>query len=413
MEKIINEIPPLIIVLTALSLLSFLFFRVRLAGEDRKVLSNIFIIGLLIRLFLAVAVTPQVDPYIFAGDDVWYDQLGWGIAKHWQETGTYSLPDDLPAAVTIVYNIYNGIVYYIFGHAPLVPKVINCFVGSFIAIYIFFITRHLFSRKAAILAAFLTQFFPSLILWSTLNLRDTFIIFALVMIIWKIITLQTKFKICSLIPLFLSLLVIYLLRLPLLLPIFLSVVISMVIGIIIPQRGKFFYSAATGIILLISIFIMYQELRIGLPLRLEPDALLGWAAIRRAGIMASGGSVFYSDIDISTPAKALKFLPIGITYFLFAPFPWSIISFRQIFTIFEMPVWYLLFLKIIGGTLFVVRNKFRESAIILIYLVITTASLSLVAGNIGLAYRLRAQVLPFFLILAAVGIVERGKTGKR
>jgi len=399
-----NDIPPLILILTLLGFLSFIFFKVRVSDEDRKVLSNIFIIGLFIRLFLAIMFNAYVEATVFAGDDRAYEWVGSRLAKYW-ETGNYCL---LPRTYVdkIPYTIYNGVIYYILGHAPLVPKVINCFVGSFIAIYIFFITKHLFSRKAAILAALLTQFFPSLILWSTLNLKEALMIFALVLVIWKIITLQAEFRPLSLVLLLLPIMIIYYLRPYVLIFLFLSIIIS---TLIISERRKFFRNLTIiGIILLVGIGLLGQ---LGFKERFAQAVVFERIDTLRAGITSYGGSAFYSDVDISTPTNALKFLPIGIIYFLFAPFPWVIRGFRYILTLPEILLWYFLFFKAIGGIHFTIRNKFRESAIILIFLVLLTTTYSLVLGNIGVAYRFRAQALPFFLILAAVGIVER-KDGK-
>jgi len=403
----VGQVLPLIFILFLLSSLSFAFFKIRVSKKDRKILSNIFILGLLIRLTLAVVFGSGT----FAEDDLEYQLVGWKIARLW-ETGIDFAQDSFIGGNP--YTIYNGFIYHIFGYVPLLPRVINCFVGSFIAIYIFFIANHLFNRKVAILAALFTEFFPSLILWSTLNLRDTLVTFALVLLIWELIMLQANFKIRRLVPLVLALIVLKFLRGYLLILIYLIVVIGVfILGIMIPkQRNLFRTLVVLGIMLFLGMGFMYQKW--GLDQRTlelisfeQSFKQLSWLREQTA----EGGSAFYGDIDISTPWKALKFLPIAITYFLFAPFPWDIRSGLGIITLPEMLIWYFLFLKIIAGTRFVIKNKLCESLFILVYLVITTTAFALILGNIGTAYRFRAMVLPFFLILSAVGMVE-AKTGQ-
>ena len=43
---------------------------------------------------------------------------------------------------------------------------------------------------------------------------------------------------------------------------------------------------------------------------------------------------FHTTADISTPEKALVFLPKGMAYFLLAPFPWMLGSIRQVLDLF-------------------------------------------------------------------------------
>ncbi len=64
-------------------------------------------------------------------------------------------------------------------------------------------------------------------------------------------------------------------------------------------------------------------------------------AMLREGFQG-GGSSFGASADISSLSGAVAYLPIGLAYFLLAPFPWQAGSALQLSTMIEQPVWYLL-----------------------------------------------------------------------
>jgi len=108
-------------------------------------------------------------------------------------------------------------------------------------------------------------------------------------------------------------------------------------------------------------------------------------------------------VDISTPTGALAFLPIGLFYFVFAPFPWMLGSIRQIVAMPEMLYWYTLMPAMVRGGRILLRKRGRESLFLLLLLISLSVGYAIGQGNIGTMFRHRAQVLPIFLILAAVG----------
>src|ERR1044072_6528138 len=119
----------------------------------------------------------------------------------------------------------------------------------------------------------------------------------------------------------------------------------------------------------------------------------------------SAESGFGRDVDVSTTSGAISAIPIGMTYLLLAPFPWQLGSFRQMLTLPEMLVWWLAIPLLVLGAWFTIRHRLREIAPILIFTSLLTLTYSIVQGNVGTAYRQRAQLLAFYLIFVAVGFV--------
>jgi len=125
----------------------------------------------------------------------------------------------------------------------------------------------------------------------------------------------------------------------------------------------------------------------------------------RSDASQSAASGFGQDLDVSTPEGALSAIPIGLAYLLLAPFPWQFGSLRQMITLPEMMVWWSCFPMLILGLYFTIRHRLREVAPIVIFTTLLTISYSIVQGNVGTAYRQRAQLLIFYFLFVAIGFV--------
>ena len=120
-----------------------------------------------------------------------------------------------------------------------------------------------------------------------------------------------------------------------------------------------------------------------------------------------GASSQFEQADISTPTKAIFFLPKGLLYFLMAPFPWMLGSIRQVLAVPETLFFYSLFLPMYRGIRHLIRHHLGSSLMALLITAGLTLGYALGEGNAGTAYRHRAQMLSFFLIFAAIGIEEK------
>src|SRR6185503_12979458 len=96
--------------------------------------------------------------------------------------------------------------------------------------------------------------------------------------------------------------------------------------------------------------------------------------------------------------------------------PWQFTSVRSMITLPEMIVWWLSFPLLILGLWFAIRHRLRRVSPILLFSTLLTLGYSIFQGNVGTAYRQRAQLLVFYFIFVAVGIVlfqERREDRKR
>ena len=176
------------------------------------------------------------------------------------------------------------------------------------------------------------------------------------------------------------------------------------VGFLARQRTRILRNAVVG--MLVAGVVIYADAAAGRNRRMRFIDFEDLNSSRRwsAGAAESG---FARDVDISSPGKALAFLPVGLAYFMLAPFPWTVANLRQGFTIPEMLFFYSLFPSIVAGVGILLRRHLGTSLMILLMAAGITFGYAVGQGNVGTIYRHRSQVLPFFLIFGAVGVEAR------
>lgn len=137
----------------------------------------------------------------------------------------------------------------------------------------------------------------------------------------------------------------------------------------------------------------------------ETYASLKEVQLRRTDMARSATSGFEKDADVSTTAGALRAMPLGIVYLLFAPFPWQLGSLRQAVALPEMLLWWSSLPLLVLGLAFSLRYRLAQTASILVFTTLLTLAYSIFQGNVGTAYRQRAQLLVFYVVFVSVGFV--------
>ena len=177
-----------------------------------------------------------------------------------------------------------------------------------------------------------------------------------------------------------------------------SVVGFVVIGVRKPGRAVLTAVAAgLGALMLVKGF--------GLSTDYVSSASLEYIAARRHWNSFGEGGVSIGGFDLTTPMGALSYLPVGIMYFLFSPFPWQTGG-RATMALPDVLLWYAAFPLVIYGILYGLRRRRRAALIPFMVAVLTTCLHALWEGNVGIIFRHRAHVLVLFLPFAAVGFMR-------
>ena len=249
-------------------------------------------------------------------------------------------------------------------------------------------------------AAYALAFMPSLLLWTSQNLKDAVVLLLSVWIFWEALMIADR----------------RLWRIP-------------VLGLLLLILGSVRAETAVGLAVMLSTTLLFQtQGRIGWRITIATMALLvvgtlfqqaGYgflgqefienrlsleAIAQRQQQTAYGGSAV-TQIDASTPVALVAYLPISVINYLLRPWPWEATkSAMQLATIPEsVLVWYPLFGLACVGFGWLLRHRLTQTMSLWAYTLAATVAAAPNYGNLGTAYRHRVQLWPFFFLLAGVG----------
>lgn len=367
--------------------------------EDRRFLFILALVALLIRLLIIVT-TYSFDTtfinYVRTSDALYYELIGKIISDTWHEGSSISI-----YKYNFGYQYWNGIVYYIAGFKPALVCVLNSIVSVCIAFNLYFITLKLSGSPAARISFVLAAYFPSAILWSSLNLKDSLIIFLITLIVRLNFELMEKFKPGKV--LFIALLLMALVSLRFYIGILLAICIS-VSYIFSASRLLWWQRTAYTLVIFLIAGTVLLQMGYGF---MGTDYLFS-QSIETIGEQhqkgAYGDAAFAEDVSFDSYATALKYLPVGIFYFLFAPLPWQAMGPIRIITVPEMFFLYFSYGYLIMGVRHLLQTQ-RRASLFLLFIVVTFGLIySLGSSNIGGIYRVRLQIIMLVFVFISVGM---------
>ncbi len=375
-------------------------------GAHRDFLVRVFVGALLLRMAVGVVINVFELQEFFGGDALTYDFYGGMLIDTYHQQNAY-LRDDLRAWVTgsgwgMVYLV--AFVYSLIGRNMLAVQFVNAVVGAATAPVIFLCARHIFQNvRVAKLAALAVAFYPSLVLWSSQGLKDGPIVFLLALTMLATLRLGERISAKYLVTLVLATAGIMTLRFY----VFYMLVAAVAGAFIIGMRPLTSLSLArqVAIVLMLGVGLTYIGVLRRAGTQFEQYGNLEAVQRTRSDLVRSANTGFGQDVDVSTATGALSVIPLGMTYLLFAPFPWQLASLRQSITLPEMVVWWVSFPLLILGIWFTLKYRFRQALPILLFTTMLTLAYSIFQGNVGTAYRQRSQILVFYFIFVAVGAV--------
>src|SRR5215510_5264735 len=398
--------PAIMLMLVLVGIVSFTIYRM---GDDRRFLIRLFLSAVLIRVFVGTFIYVFHLQEFFGGDAITYDFFGNALLKVWEGNAEYIRTVEMfsgsggsGSGWGMLYMV--AAIYKIVGQNMLAIQFVNCVFGAASAVVAFMISIEIFpNRRVARICALMAAFFPSLVLWSCQGLKDGPIIFLLTFSMLATLKLGVKFSLKFVVALVLALFALLALRFY----IFYIVVIAVGAAFILGRRqltAQSFFRQMI-VITLICLGLAYFGVSRYASQQFESYATVEQLRRMRLDASQSAASGFAEDVDVTTTSGALTAIPLGLTYLLLAPFPWQLASLRQMITLPEMVVWWLSIPLLILGAWFTMKHRLREIAPIIIFTSLLTLTYSLVQGNVGTAYRQRAQLLVFYFVFVSVGFV--------
>jgi len=362
-----------------------------------KLLRHLLIgFGLRVGLATLFAAVPSIR--VFHEDAASYENIALRFAAAW--SGGSAPAPVLPASHNTGIYYFFGAVLYVLGPYPLHLSVLNSLVGTLSAVLLFRIGRRLFDEVVARRAALFTLYFPSMIVWSSMALKDALVGMAILLTTLYCIRLRQRFSAANVIGVLIPIVAIYPIRFYLVYFLVASVVGTMVIN----RSGRRFAGVSKQLALVGILVVLVGGVGLTSNARQDLEYFdLGRVSSYRRGMATTANSAFSGDADVSTPGKALVFLPIGVTALLWSPFPWQMVSLRPILTLPEMLFWWGCIPALFRGMRFAVRQRFGDVSPILIFVATLLVGYSLAMGNVGAAFRMRAQILNLLFLFASLG----------
>lgn len=387
-------------ILVCVPFIAATLFAIRKFDLNSNLLVQIFLVAFLLRILAATFIYSFDLQYFFGEDSLVHEFHGFTKYEVWAgyKEAPYYLKDwakpwGLHSLIAAVYTVI--------GRNPLAIQFISCAAGAATAVLTYFCTFSVFKNyRAAKVAGIFVAVFPAMIIWSAQIMKDGFMVFLVILCIYLLIKLQEKFTVPIILLLILTLFGILTLRFYVFYFALFTCVGSFIFGSERVVANNLKLTVVIGVIVLV---LSYTGVATIGKEQIERLSDLESIQYSRSTLARDASSGFSGDTDIRTVSGALTAFPVGLTFLLLAPFPWSFGSLRSALPLPEMLVWWVSVPFIFTGFKYTFLNKFKKAIPILLFTVTLTIVYALFQTNVGTAYRQRTQIQVFLFIFIAVG----------
>ena len=375
-----------------------------LRPEDNRVATRILRLSLVAfvahaAIGIVINQSPTLIQYL-GGDAVTYDQGARMIVAHWHDASV-PLPQMGGGKEGFYYAV--GGLYWIFGAYPVAGLALNAFFASALVPLLYDVTRRLVGPEAGWWAAVIVTVQPGFLVWTSQLLREAGVIFFLAVALAGTLRLATRASPGTALVLAIDLSLLLTFRADVGLVAAAGLAAGLILG-----RKHVAGAAVTAVLVLGMVAVLVGAVGVGRAgYRASTKLTLQDVSAARANLAGTGASGFAPTADVSTPARALGFLPTGLPSFLLGPFPWQIRNVRQVLGALEA-------LTVLAMAWFGwhgwrrARQDLGRRRLVLVLPAVTLAvSLTLLIGNYGTVVRERLQLLVFVIPLVALGYSSR------
>ena len=380
---------------------------VRPGRDERAFLAKMVLTGFLLRAAASVLLHLGAGWSYFGGDEGTFGASAEVFSLWVQGKLSFNMSVALGAKAEVAYPYLLGALYYTFGVSKFVPLLLNCVVGASIVYPVHALAGRFAGREAARRAAFIVTWFPSLVLWSALMVRDCWVLLFIISALFFAERARRSLTPANLLGVALCLAGIATTRNY----VYSVVGIGLAAGFVLGRRAGS-RAALVGCLAVVGIVLFMRDGGGGVGAG-GGETLETIARYRRLNAMGPSVAGSLGDVDISTPTAALSYLPLGLLYFFFSPFPWQIGSSKQVIALVDLLFWYSLVPSMMFGGLWLFRHRFRSLASLLFVVVGISVLYGLVEGNIGIIFRHRAQIIVPLCAVAGAGYALKRRAARK
>ena len=375
------------LVVLLIALASILIFN---SSRDDHILFGVMLAG-----FFARAIVAIIDDKFAILPYGWDDYYTTALQIKENLQSNYPIFNDIHKSIHLKsYSTFNAILNLIFGNWEITIRLFNSLLGVLVAERIYRICQVLnLNRRTAQLAAIFTAFWPSFILFNSLNMRDTLIVFLSIDMLFRFISNVERVRFINIFIIVFELAFLFTLRIQNIL-----VYASVFAGYILYTRV--FKGSFRNILKPIPILVIIVAVISFLYISHSFDGLLRYLNVEMQ-FRTTGGSAYLPGQVYNSWWDVIKFAPIRFFYFCFGPFPWQV---RNGFMMLAFVESIFFFFSVVIAIKAVLEKKIlMSSAVVLLILfaVLGLAANALIDSNYGTAIRHKMNYIIVFFIFAA------------
>lgn len=337
------------------------------------------------------------------------------LYRHWgrllaSNVGTAALVGELGYNPNSVYYYINAVAWFLGERqSSLLMGILNGALHVVTSYLIAQIAYSFYGRRAANAAFLLFAFFPSLLVYASLNIRDS--------LSWLFIAISMRGALrirepggvtAGILLLAGGLIGTGFVRTY----IMMMLLVSFGAAQMVTRVRKLPY-ALLGLMALVAI-ALFAGPKLGLSMEMLTSKSLQDIQIARTRLDGGASAAGFQGTDVSNFSDALLFLPRGLIFFLLSPFPWQVNNARQALALPEVALWLVLLVLAGRQVLEDIRVRTTQVATLLFPTIAITMTYALMEGNAGTANRHRGQMVGAIVIFGSRSIARylasRGKS---
>jgi len=305
--------------------------------------------------------------------------------------------------------LYIGVIYFILFPSVIVIKLLNILWGCLSVVYVSKIARLLYSELHAKITGVIMMIMPSLIWFDVQLLKESLMIFIIVIIFYNAVRIIKKgFKIKNIILVAILSFSLFYFRVALATVVVLSLFVFFVLNITFGKRKKIVYF----LVLLMFIFsVIYLSVKTD---QLDPVES-GYSTLQKEQGLETAISDKISRLGDRLDIKSNLTIPLVIISAFVSPYPTFLnIDYRQLGIIAhsqnELTRIIIIYFAIVAIP-FLLKRDLKNSSLILSFVIAYTVILALTANSYEDRYQL--PNLPFMIILVSVGLLNLSEKVQR
>ncbi len=313
----------------------------------------------------------------------------------------YKIISDFFVADSFFISRILSIFYTTFGESKMMAQTISAFLGTMSVYLVFRLTIMIWDHASAIKAAWATAIFPTLILYSSLTLREPYIVFFLLIGLVGIESFFRKKNFFSLVQVVLSF---YLLMLfhggatiggfVFFIYIFFGLIKKQILQLINLKINIF--SVIFIFILIIPIYLLLNQ-NISIPYL---PSLFDFNLIRiTANIGLNDFAAYPSWLIINNNFELIYKSILKFFYFLYSPFIWEVRSFYHLLGLFDAMIYMMFSFYLIRNWRSILTNPITRLFLLILIAYVFVHGLGI--GNFGTGIRHRSKFVVILIILVA------------